>query len=239
MATIPIVNSADKRAGIITSAIAMLLLLLYLLFVTLEKADPPPPDPIVMTETIMPEEINLKDFVVEGAAGATPTNDPLDKPMPQTEKVITSNTPSSHSTATGQSTNTNANNNTNTSSSAAASNNPFGGGGAGGTGGTAFGESNGTGTTGGGPGGGIERKRLNNLSLDHLNFSEYATISLVLTLDSKGNITYVAENKSKTTTTNQVVINKVKAEVQRQLKYNEAPGSKADKVALDVKITPN
>lgn len=238
MATIPIVNTADKRKGIVTSVITISLLLLYLFLVTLEKADPPPADPVVFAETILPPEIDLKDFVVEGGGGSSPTDDPLDKPTPQTQEVLTTNRPSTHTSQTGASTNTNANNNTNDASSAAHSNNPFGGGGEGGDGGPGFGPSGGPGDPGGG-GGGIVRKRLNNLSLDHLDFSENATISLILTLDSKGNVTYVTLNKSKTTTTNQVIINKVIAEVKRQLKYNEDPGSSSTKVPLDVKIIPN
>lgn len=239
MATIPIVNTADKRAGIITSVITLGLLLLYLFLVTLEKADPPPADPILITETIMPPEIDLKNFVVEGAAGASATDDPVKEPTPQTQEVITTNKPSTHTSPTGASTNTNANNNTNTSSSAAASNSPFGGGGAGGENGTNFGHSTGPGNSGTGGGGGIDRVRLNKLNLDHLNFSEYATISLSLTLDSKGNVIAVTLVKAKTTTTNQIIINKVIAEVQRQLKYNEDPGSASTKVPLDVNITPN
>ena len=240
MATIPIVNTADKRIGIITSVIALGLLLLYLLMVTLEKADPPPADPILMTETVMPPEIDLKDFVVEGAAaGSTATDDPIDKPTPQTQEVITTNKPSSHTSPTGASTNTNANNNTNTASSAAASNNPFGGGGVDGEGGPGFGHDEGKGKDGKGGGGGIPRKPIRNVEIDHLKFSEYATISLQLTIDSKGNVTAVTFSKSQTTTTNQVIINKIMAEVQRQVKYNEAPGAALTKVSYIVNIIPN
>src|SRR3989338_2243672 len=181
MATIPVVNTIDKRKGIVTSIFTLLLLLFYLMWATLEKADPPPQDPIVMTETIMPEEIDLKNFVVDGGAAAgSPTDDVVKPPTPQTEKVLTTNKPSNTSTPTGQSNHTNANNSNNTSSTSQASNNPFGSGGSNGSngpGGT-FQGSNGPGVDG--YGGGTERKRQNDLELDHLDFSEHAIVSLIL-----------------------------------------------------------
>lgn len=240
MATIPIVNTIDKRKGIVAAIMAMLLLLLYLLWETIEMADPPPKDPILITETIMPEEIDLKDFVVEGGSAAgSPVIDDVKPPTPQTEQVLTSNTPKPVTTPTGQSTHTNANNNTNTHSTSEQSSNPFGSGGNNGsTGSGTFEGSNGPGVQGPGTGSGIERVRLNDPIVDHLESSEYATITLVLTIDAEGNIVNATCNKAKTTTTNQILINRVINEVKRQVKYNKDKGASLAKVSLMVQITP-
>lgn len=238
MATIPVVNAVDKRKGIIASVFTLLLLLIYMMWATLEKADPPPQPPIVMTETIMPQEIDLKDFVIDGGSAAgSPTDDVVKPPTPQTQQVLT-NTNSNTSTPTGQSSHTNANNSNNTSSTSQQSNNPFGSGGSNGSngpGGT-FSGSNGPGVDG--HGGGVERKRQNDLQLDHLDFSERAIVSLILTIDAQGNVVSATCNKSKTTTTNQIIINKVISEVKRQLKYNKDPGAPLAKVTLNVQIDP-
>lgn len=238
MATIPVVNTHDRRKGIITAIFTLLLLLFYFMWATLEKADPPPQPPIVLAETIMPEEIDLRDFVIDGgAASGTPTDDVVKPPTPQTQQVLTNNN-SNTSTPTGQSNHTNANNSNNTSSTSQQSTNPFGSGGSnGGDGpGGAFQGSDGPGVNG--PGSGIERKRQNDLVLDHLDFSERAIVSLTLTIDAQGNVVAATCNKSKTTTTNQIIINKVISEVKRQLKYNKDPGSPLTKVTLDVRIDP-
>ncbi len=242
MATIPIVNTVDKRIGIAASVLAMLLLLLYLLLATLEKADPPPADPVVLAETEIPEEINLKDLVVEGGASSgSPTQDDVVKPpTPQTEQVLTTNNPSTHSEPSGQSTHTNAHNTTNTSSTTTQSNDPFGSGGNNGTTGPggAFEGSNGPGVGGPGSGTGIERKRLNDPDIDHLESSEYATIMLIVTIDAQGNVIGAVCNKSGTSTTNQILINRVISEVKKQVKYTKDPGASPAKVSLTVKITP-
>lgn len=242
MATIPIVNTVDKRKGIIAAFAVMILLFLYLLWETIEMADPPPKDPIVVAETIIPEEIDLKDFVVEGgAASGSPTQDEVVKPpTPQTEQVLTSNAPKETKEPTGQSTHTNANNNSNTSSTSEQSSNPFGSGGSNGSNGPggAFEGSNGPGVSGTGVGSGIERVRLNDPIVDHLESSEYATISLIITIDAQGNIVNATCNKAKTTTTNQILINRVINEVKKQVKYNKDPGASLAKVTLTVQITP-
>lgn len=83
MATLPIVNTIDKRRGMTVALATMLLLIGYLLIATIEMADPPPKDPIVMAETIMPDEIILKDLVIEGGADSgSPTDDEVAPPYP-------------------------------------------------------------------------------------------------------------------------------------------------------------
>jgi hypothetical protein len=242
MATLPIVNTIDKRRGMTVALATMLLLIGYLLIATIEMADPPPKDPIVMAETIMPDEIILKDLVIEGGADSgSPTDDEVAPPTPQTQEVITSNKPSDFTEPTGSSTNTNANNQTNTSSTVTQSNDPFGSGGDNGdTGqGSTFGNSQGTGTGGDGNGSGIVRKRITTPIFDHLESSERATIVLVVTIDAQGNVVSATCNKSKTTTTNQILINRVIKEVRKQVKYNKDPGAPLTKLPLSLNITPH
>lgn len=241
MATIPIVNTVDKRRGMIAATVTMALLLLYLLLTTIEMADPPPKDPLVMAETIMPEEIDLKDYVIEGGANAgDPVDDVVKPPTPQTEKVLTNTTHETFTHESGQSTHTNAHNTTNTSSTSTPSDNPFGSGGQnGGSGpGSTFGTSTGPGSNGPGTGKGIVRKRLNDPVFDRVESNEYADIVLVVTIDDQGNIVNISCNHAKTTTTNQVLINRVMSEVKRQVKYNKDPGSAPAKVTFTATITP-
>ena len=240
MATIPIVNTVDKRRGMIAAILAMLGLIVYLFLETIEMADPPPKDPVVMAETEIPEEIVLENLIVEGGADAgSPTDDEIAPPTPQTQEVITSD--DSHFTEpSGQSTNTNANNQTNTSSTTTQSSDPFGSGGNNGeTGqGNTFGNSTGPGTGDNGNGSGIARVRLNDPVFNNLQSNEHATITLILTIDGQGNIVSATCNKSKTSTTNQILINRVIKEVQRQVKYNKDPGAPLTKVSMTVKVKP-
>ena len=61
MATIPIARTIDKRKGAVASGVVMLLILIYLLLTTFEMADPAPKDPIMTTDTVIPEELVLKN----------------------------------------------------------------------------------------------------------------------------------------------------------------------------------
>ena len=240
MATLPVVNIADNRKGIATSLIVMLAVLLYLWFTTFEMADPPPQVHEVVAETEFPKELLFKDLKVEGGAmSGDPSDDPIDRPREQTEKLLTKKENPDSKVTTGQSTHTNATNNTNTASTVTQSNDPFAtGGNNGGPGpGSTFGQSTGS-VNGPGPGSGIERVRLNDPSFDKNISNEYATIKLVLTIDSQGNVISGQCIKGSTTTTNQNLINKVINEVIRQVKYNKDPGASLAKVSMSVLITP-
>lgn len=241
MATIPIVDTADKRKGILAAIIAMIGLALYLLLTNIELADPPPKVPEVITETILPEEIDLKDFVVEGGANAgSPTDDKIAPPTPQTEQVVTTNKQSTFTHQSGQSTHTNANNSNNSASTTRPSDNPFGTGGENGTTGPGrtVGNSTGPGVDGPGSGSGIVRKLVTPPNVDHLEFSERATITFSVTIDAQGNVVRADVVYSKTTTNDQLVINKIRNEVLRQAKYNKDPGAALTKVILSVNVAP-
>lgn len=241
MASIPIVNTMDKRKGIAAAIVVMLLLLIYLLLATIPMADPPPKDDVLSVETQIPKEFILENLKVEGGSNAgTPSDDPISPPAPQTQKILTKKENPDTKTETGQANSTTASNSQNETSNQQVSNDPFASGGStSGTGnGSTFGSSSGTGTGGAGSGSGIKRVRLNDPVFDHLESNEYATIVIVCTIDAEGNIVSASCNKSATTTTNQILINRVLYEVQKQVKFNKDPGAPLAKVSIPVKITP-
>jgi hypothetical protein len=231
MATLPVVNEFDKRKGIIAAFVVLLLLFLYLYFTKILMADPPPRDIPVKTETTI-DEIELKNLVVEagGEGGGEPTNDPVVKePQPQTQQVLTKPKNPKTQTNTGQSTNNTAPNSNNTSSTTQASNNPFGdggsGGGKGGGKGGKFGNDAGTSGDGPGTGSGNGRVRMNNVSLEHIETNVDVIIYMKLTVNENGDVVSAKSITSKTTTTDQRIINQVTAAVVSQVKYNKDPGS--------------
>ena len=99
---------------------------------------------------------------------------------------------------------------------------PFGSGGSGNGSGMSYG-SNGSGS-GSGPGTG-GRTRLNNVSIDHIECEQDETIYLKLTIDENGDV-LSAIYTDKTTTTDQKLINQVKAAVIQQVKFSKSPGAK-------------
>ena len=242
MATLPIVNSIDKRKGIITAIFTMLLLLMYLWFTTFEMADPPPRDVIVEATAEFPEEIILKDLKIEGGSGAgKPSDAPIEEPKPKTEQVITKVENNDTQVNTGKANSTNSANSQNTNTTPTQSNDPFASGGNGngddGGSGDTFGGDSGTGTSGnGGSGGGAVRIRQNAPIINGLRSNESVTIHLKLTLDAGGNVIAASNIKAKTTTTNQILINRVINEVKKQVKYNKEPGAPLAKVFMPVHI---
>ena len=237
MATIPVVNSIDKRKGIISGVIAVLLLILYVLLTSFEIADPPPQDVVVLADIQFPEELVLEDLVVEGGSGGgEASDDPIDKPKPQTQEILTGNNENTV-TNTGQSSNTNSPNSSETNTTTNQSNDPFTSGGNGngtdGGDGNTFGNDSGTATNGtNSSGSGTGRIRLNDpifVDLKH-NYDEY--IYLKLTIDGQGNVIRAYNIKAKTTTTDQKLINRVIYEVKKQVKYNKASGAAPTNVYL-------
>ncbi len=110
--------------------------------------------------------------------------------------------------------------------------NPFGSGGYGNGTGMSYG-SNGSGS-GSGPGMG-GRTRLNNVSIDHIECEQDATIYLKLTIDENGDV-LSASVTSKTTTTDEQLINQVKAAVIQQVKFSKSPGTAPTIMFYTVKI---
>ncbi len=243
MATIPIVNDADKRNGVIVATVATVGLLLLLYFISFEFPDPPPRDIPLKTEMPPLEEIEIKKLSVDGGSGAgQPVDAPQDDPKPQTEQVLTKPKNPTSKEPTGQSNHTNDNNQTNTSSTPTPSNDPFAQGGDnngtnGGSGGT-FGNDNGSGDGDGSGigGGGKGRIRLNDPQIDDLRSDLDVLIQLKLTIDEFGNVVSAVNIKAQTTTSDAVLINKVISAVKRQVKYNKDPGAPLAQVFMPVRI---
>lgn len=241
MATIPIVDRMDKRKGIIAAVIVMLGLFLYLILTSFEMADPPPKDiPLEVAEPLDMTEI--EEFTIAGGAGGgDPSTAPVDQPQPQTENVLTQ-TNSNSQTNSGNANNTNSPNSDNQASTTQQSNNPFAQGGSGGGDGsgdgTGFGNDSGTGTdgSGAGPGSGAGRKRLNNVNIADLQYNSDETIYLKLVIDAQGNVVQVYNIKGQTTTTDQILINKVKVAVKKQVKYNKQEHAPLATVYYTVKV---
>lgn len=163
------------------------------------------------------------------------------EPQPQTQQVLTKPKNPKTQTNTGQSTNNTAPNSNNTSSTTQASNNPFGdggsGGGKGGGKGGKFGNDAGTGGEGpGGGGNGDGRIRLNDPQVDHIETNVNVTIYLKLTVNENGDVVSASNITSKTTTTDQRIINQVIAAVKSQVKYNKDSGAGLVSVYLTVRI---
>lgn len=242
MATLPIVFPKDRKFGIAATGVTLFTVFIYLYFTTILMADPAPADiPPVVTETTI-EQIELKNLVVEtggGGSAGSPSDDPIDKPKPQTEKILVQNKPSNTHHTSGQSTNNTSPNSNNPSSSVKPSNDPFGSGGINGKNGHSkdgkFGKGDGPEGTGPDTGGGNGRTRLNNVSIDHIESERDEIIYLKLTVDANGNVVS-AISTSKTTTTDARIINQVKAAVISQVKFSKSPGSGPVQLFYTVKI---
>jgi hypothetical protein len=100
-----------------------------------------------------------------------------------------------------------------------------------------FGNDSGT----GGEGSGLKvigdnRAIRKNLSVDHIVTDTDVTIYLKLTINENGDVVSAKSITSKTTTTNEVLINKVISEVIKQVKYIEDPGTSLALAYYTVKI---
>ncbi len=243
MVGLPVVNEQDKRIGIITSIVVMFLIFLFLMMKTFLMADPPPRDPIVKVETSI-EEVVLKNLKVEpgGKGSGTPTEDPVEpEPKPQTEKIITKATNPETKVNTGQSNKQTSPKSDNQASTTQEAPNPFGdggsGGGTGGGKGKTFGQDAGTGLASGkGSSEGEGRVRLNDPSVDNIISDENHVIHLKLTINAEGAVIDVRNIASKTTTTDQRIINQVVIAVRNQVKYSKKPGAALESVFLTVRI---
>lgn len=117
--------------------------------------------------------------------------------------------------------------------------NPFGSGGTGGkrsadsAGPIEKEEASGGGVFGTGTGNG--RTRLNDVSINHIESDRDEIIYLKLTIDESGNVISCIST-SKTTTTNQQLINQVKQAVIQQVKFSKLPGSSPTIMFYTVKI---
>ena len=91
MATLPIVNTQDKRIGLISAVVAMLLVFLIMWLVKYEIVDPPPPD--LHLEAAAPlDKTIIEDLSIDnaGGGGGDPSSDPKNN-LQTTEQIITNN----------------------------------------------------------------------------------------------------------------------------------------------------
>jgi hypothetical protein len=245
MTGLTIENSKDRQFSVIVSTIILLILFLLLRVITFFVNPPLPIDTPPLNSDEVIEEFMIDNVEIQresgGSGGGTPTPDKIDAPKPQSEKFATQAT-SETKLFSGQSNNQNAENSQNTSSSTQRSTNPFGdggnGGGKGGGSGSGFGNDSGSGNGSGGNGNGdgSGRKRLNNPSVDHIDTDIDVTINLKLTINSNGEVIAANNLASKTTTTDQRIINQVISAVKNQVKYSKDPDSGLVTVFLTVRV---
>lgn len=248
LANLKLEEDKDRKIAIITSSVAILLLII-IAFVTplflIPKMDidvPPIKSDEVIEEFLIDNlELARNDSDAGGTGGGMGSNDRIAPPSPQTSKIVTDRS-STTNVFSGNSHNNNSPNATNGSSTVAHSNNPFGTGGnnTSGTGaGTGpFGNDVGTGGNGpGGPGsGGGGRVRLNDPNTSGIIPDHDATINLKVTINADGQILSVSNIPSKTTTTDQGIINQVIARVKRDVKYSKAPNTTNSTQYITVKL---
>lgn len=228
MATIPIVNTQDKRIGAITAVVTMLLVLLIMWLIKYEVVDPPPKDQHLETAMRLETEL-IEDVLIAGGGGGDPSSDPVNNPR-TTEQVITNN--SSNTTVNSGQANNTTTHNSNNPPSGNNVDNPFSGGfgggsggGSGGGNGTGIGNDGGPGTGGPGNGGTTDRKVLRHVDSDDIHFNYDAKFYFKVGINADGYVVDVQNIKTKTTTSDERIIRKVIALIKSQVRYSKAPGA--------------
>ncbi|MFN5911875.1 MAG: hypothetical protein ACK45H_11105 [Bacteroidota bacterium] len=239
-----VAKKSDIQKGWMVALACITGILIYLILATYQMADPPPLPYVMETTPIFPEELDLKNLVVEsGNSGqGTPTDDPLDKPTPQQQEVLSSTKERPTKTESGKSNKTNTQSKTdNGPSTSNQSNDPFGTGGQGGGSGSGkgpFGEDVGNDGDGPpGPGSGdAGRVRLNDPETNHIVPDKNAEVHLKVTINSSGTVVSAVNIPSKTTTTDGRIINQVIAAVKNDVRYSKAPGTPNSVQYITVKL---
>lgn len=238
MATIPIVNTQDKRIGAITAVVAMLLVLLIMWLIKYEVVDPPPPD--LHLEAAAPlDKTLIQDITVEtgGGGGGDPSSDPVKNPK-VTEQIITND----NSTTTVNSGNASSTTTPNSDNPPSGDNvdNPFAGGFGGGTGG-GQGTGNGSGIgndsgpgTGPGSGSGGKRNLLSNVNANDIRYNHDVRFYFQVSINQDGYVVDVRNIKSRTTTSDERIIRKVMALVKDQVRYSKSPGAPIQTLVYNV-----
>jgi hypothetical protein len=235
----------DRLKSFVVSISIFIFLYFTLIFLKIVTSSPEPIEDIIEIEK-SPEEITIHKFETSeksGGGSGTEVKAPVqDKFTPQTEKIVTDpNSESSATNAKGNSNHSNSEHNTeNESSTTKAAPNPFGtggsGGGSGGGNGKGFGKDDGNGS-GKGNGDGVKaRIRLNDPNTEGIESDQNCKIYLKLTINAEGDIIKGENIVSKTSTTNQIIINQIIANVKSQVKYNKREGSDHEIVFLTVNL---
>lgn len=236
-----VADPKDVKKGAISALASIFILMSLLFFITYQIADPPAQDVIVIAEAEI-DEILLKDLKIESGSigGGSATNDPIDKPKEQIQEIITGKSKRS-SDKTGKSNKTNGNDANNEASTTVQSQDPFGSGGSGGKNGAGNGPFSGAGNSdegeqGPGKGSGASRLRINNASLPQYDIDYESNVHLQLTINANGEVVAAKCIKSKTTCSDQRIINQVINEVLRQVRYKKEIGAGLAYTFYTVKI---
>lgn len=240
MAAIPIVDTQDKRVGLISSVGSMLILFVVLLLITYEMADPPPKDhPLKAAEPLDVTMIEHVKVDLGGGGGGTPSDaDPGDPRT--TEHVLTSNN-SSHTVNSGNATHSTTHNSNNPPAGNNVDN-PFGTGGNGtgsGTGnGSGIGNDSGPGANGNSPGnGGGTRELMAQVNADDIRYNYDVKFVFNVAVNADGYVVDVSNVKAQTTTNDQTIINKVIELVKKQVRYSKSPGATVQTIRYQVNFT--
>jgi hypothetical protein len=237
MSKLPVADKNDERIGIVASLFFLVALFLLLILTSFDMADPPPRDIPLKAVLEIPQEIVIKTSNIQGGGSGKPSDNKIDKPKPQTEKIATK-AESKTSTNSGESNNTTAPNSTNEASTTAKSSNPFGGGQGGGDKsgkGKGFGDDEGS-SSGNDSGGTKERIRLNDPNADDIKSKVDCKVRLKVTINAEGDVVKAENIASATTTTDQRIINQVISITKAQVKYNKKPGASLEQAFITVTL---
>ncbi len=222
-----------KKAVIIaSSSIVAFLILTYFITFHIKPAIPVDLPPLNSDEVVEEFMIDNVELTSEdgGGGGGTPSNSPIDEPKEQTREYLTSNE-SDIKVNSGKSQNQNSDNSNNPSSTSTQSDNPFASGGTGGKEGAGKGKFGGVGNGGNGEdgpgtgGGGGTRVRLNDPTLPQYNTQYDSKVYLQLTINGNGEVINAKCIKSKSTCSDQSIINDVIRQVMKQVKYKKDPNT--------------
>ena len=244
-----IFKEKDKRIGLITSVLCLFFAFLFLLFNTFEIADPPPEEvPLNMTLPVSALTFDNLKVTESGSSGSGKASNKkqANKTKTEAEKIITSQKDNDTEVTSGESTSTTSPNPDKEANTPVKKPNPFIGGDQGkqNTGGIGkgFGKdtgpekgSSGTGRGKGESGGDFKRIRLNDPYIENIESDVNYKIQLRVKIDEDGNV-IDAQNTSKTTTTSQIIINKVLSATISQVKYNKKPGSGIEEAYIIINI---
>ena len=227
-------ENKERKIAIVASAMFISFLLISSYFIRLFIHIPLPVDlpPLRSDEVIEEFKIDKEDIEIAqtggSSGGGTENNAPVNQVKTTNPSVLEGNDFSGP-----------PKNGTNTDS------NPFGTGGTGGGNGTGKGTLSGPGKgegegkedgTNSGYGSGENRIRKNDPILDKFKTDVDITINLKLIINSSGKVVSAANIASKTTTTDNRIINGVISEVMKQVKYDEKKNARDEYVYITCKI---
>ena len=236
---VPVVKKEDERKAIIAVVVVFLVTLFLLFFIKYHEPDPPKvtiPIPITMAED------GIEDFdIYDGGGGAPSEQESPEETVSEAaqEQPTQEESPVTETSGSGESADA-------SSTAEEPAFNPFSGSGSGGQGdagtGGGFGSDDGPGSGSGqaGTGPAAERNRLNNLTRNPTTpNNQHVKIALVLTVDSRGRVVRASVDRNNTTTTNSRLIEEVIEMVKEDIRYEEKPGSRDQKVFYTINVRPN